>query len=197
MFRIPNFDRVREMFAKQFEADGDDFLYRKNSKGAAFRVTATERDAFIATYNRSLSWMNWGLLGGTTALAAAVIAWAIIMRQDAIEPPLYVGLGLLVTLFMLGWYRLWNAPARALAARSVVAPERSRDEFRRIAMQRLTWSRLAGSTAFFALGLLYLSSKYNLLVGWNRLWLVLAGVIFPLVAYRAFQKWRFEQTGRL
>jgi hypothetical protein len=197
MFGNSHFDRVREMFANQFEADGDGFVFRKNSKGAAIHVTVAERDGFVVAFNRRLRWMNWGLIAAILVLILGLVAWDLTTNQEVFEAPMYVGLGLILFVFMLGWFRAWNAPAQALATRSPVAPERSHDEFRRIAMRRMTWSQLGAAATAFAVGLWSLSRRIDLSAGWNRLWLVGAGLLFLLVAYRAYRKWRFDQTGRL
>ena len=51
MFNNLHFDRVRQLFADQFEPEGTGFLYRKSIKGAPIRVTAVERDRFVAAFN--------------------------------------------------------------------------------------------------------------------------------------------------
>ncbi len=54
-----NFDRVRQMFADQFEPDAQGFVYRKSMKGAPIRVSAVERDRYIATFNRYTRYASW------------------------------------------------------------------------------------------------------------------------------------------
>jgi len=193
----PFFYGVRQLFADQFQADAEGYLYRKNLKAAAIDVSAAERDAFVAQFNRRLTMLYGAFVAAVLVFLAGVVTWAVRTNPVRIEPPLYVGLGVLVTLFMLGWARAAGAPARALAGRAPAAPELSGDEVRRLAFQRLTWAQLGTSAVIFAFTLFGLSRRFNLLAGWNRLWLVLAGAAFAAVAYRAFQKWRFEQTGLL
>ncbi|MDB5499768.1 MAG: hypothetical protein JWP28_3799 [Phenylobacterium sp.] len=117
------------MFVDQFEPDGTSYVYRKSSKGAAIRVSAEERDAFIADFNRNLGRLYWGLLVGTVVFVLPLTIWVAMQDGELSQWSIYAGLGVVLALYMLGWQQAWNAPARKLATRSTVAPERSRDEF--------------------------------------------------------------------
>ena len=193
----PQYDRVRQLFADQFEADGDGYWFRKNLKSPAIQVSADERDAFVAAFSRSFTRWTWGLIATLTVFLVALLAWALRTNVAHVAAPIYIGVGLMLTIFMAGCMRAWRAPERTLAARAVVAPERTNDEVKRLAMERLTWGRLGSAGASFAVALFIMSQRFNLMAGWNRLWLVLSGVAFAALAYRAFRKWRFERTGLL
>jgi len=194
LFQNARFDRVRELFVDQFEADGNGYIYRRNSKGPAIRVTSAERDMFIADFSRSLNRLWWGLILGMVVAIGGCVAWFAIEGGDVSEWSIWIGLLPVFVLYMLFWRRAWNAPTRKLATRSQVAPERSKDEFRRLMLQRLTWGRLGGAAASFAIAMFYLGRRFNLLVGWNRLWLVLAGVAFLALLRQAFRKWQFDRS---
>lgn len=68
MFRDHNFDLVRRLLADQFEAESAHYLYKKNQKGAAIRVSGAERDVFITTFNRRLRFAMWGIVIATLLL---------------------------------------------------------------------------------------------------------------------------------
>ncbi len=59
MFRNRNLDRVRDLFADQFEPSGDGFLYRKSMKGAPIPVSRDERERFDADFHRRLRKLMW------------------------------------------------------------------------------------------------------------------------------------------
>jgi hypothetical protein len=103
------------MFAHQFKADGDGFLYRTSSRCAPLRLSAVERDDFIAAFNRSLNRLTWAVAGGSVALVLGCLTWDQAFNQGLHEMPFYVGAFLLIALVMIGAVRAWNAPARALA----------------------------------------------------------------------------------
>jgi len=192
----PQYDRVRQLFADQFEEDGDGYLFRKNLKGPAVQVSADERDAFVATFNRSFTRLTWGLIATLTAFTGMLLAWVLRTNVEHVAAPIYIGIGLMLTVFMLVSMKVWGAPERALAGRPAAAPELTKDEVKRLAMQRLTWGRLGSATATFTVALVIVSLRFNLMAGWNRLWLALAGVALAALAYRAFRKWRFDRLDR-
>lgn len=53
-------DRVMRAFAAQFQPDGNGYIFRRDRVGPGYRVTAQERDAILAEYDR-LNTRSWFL----------------------------------------------------------------------------------------------------------------------------------------
>jgi hypothetical protein len=141
MFGNHHFDRVREMFADQFEADGSDYIYRKNVKGAPIRVSAAERLSFIEDFNRRLKFTLWGLMAGTLVLILSLAFYTVHFDQEFTEAPIYIGLAIIMAVYMAAYFRIWNAPERELARRPVIGQARTRDEVRQLMFQKMTYGR--------------------------------------------------------
>ena len=63
-------------FAAQFESDGKaGYLYRHSERGGAIPVSAVERDAFVATYDRQ--WRR-SLIGLVVVTIAAIVAEVLV-----------------------------------------------------------------------------------------------------------------------
>src|SRR6185437_16090333 len=88
----PQYDRVRQLFADQFEEDGDGYLFRMNLKGPAVQVSADERDAFVATFNRSFTRLTWGLIATLTAFTGMLLAWVLRTNVEHVAAPIYIGI---------------------------------------------------------------------------------------------------------
>jgi hypothetical protein len=182
-------NRLRQLFANRFETDGDGYLFRTTIGAPGFKVSAQERDRWLATFSRRIQIAIWAT-GGLTALifvAAFLIAPNEVHVSDWWVYGM-VALCLAPLLFINRW--LWNAPVRALHGRTPDAQGRSKAEAGRLAFQRITWAQLglAAAAPFFLL--LRVGSRNNLLLGWNRLWLVAAVLFLAFVAFQAFRKWR-------
>jgi len=190
-----HFDRVHELFAEQFEPDGQDYLYRRSQKGAPIRVSAAERDAFLAAFRRHYARAFWGFL---VAIILAIFGMVALMPEAG--GPVFetiAGFIVLPSIVLLGVYWLWAAPARALRQRQPVGFERSRDEMRAIKLAKITYANLAVGALAVPLLLLKVAEKSDVLHGWGRLWLLLAGALTVLIAVQAFRKWRSERRSRL
>jgi len=59
MFGLGSAYRSRDLFAWQFTPREGGFWYRKNGTGAAFAVTAAERDALVAVFAGMLALRGW------------------------------------------------------------------------------------------------------------------------------------------
>jgi drug/metabolite transporter (DMT)-like permease len=196
MFGNSHFDRVKQMFADQFEPDGTDFIYRKSMKGAPIRVSSSERDGFISTFNRRLRYAAWGILPATLILIALLVVFAPSSDPDSASSQvlIYAGIAAIIAVFMWAYYWAWNGPARDLERRPTLGEARSRAEVRRIMLGKMTYGQLGiGALAIVAL-LFKVSGKHDLFSGWNRLWLVGAALGFAGIAFQAFRKWRFDSA---
>src|SRR6478609_440552 len=94
MFGSDVFDRRRQLFADQFEANGDGFLYRRNCKDAPIPVSAAERDRYIAGFDKFLKYSFWGTIAGTVVIFAALVF--CIVEFDAEPPTFSIGAAFLV-----------------------------------------------------------------------------------------------------
>jgi hypothetical protein len=196
MFRNQGLDHIQQMFADQFEPDGNNFVYRKFQKGAPVQVSAVEHDRYIETFNKHLKYGYWGGVGGMVVLIIVIAAYAFEVAVDVPELALYIGLGAIFTAFMGAYYWAWSAPARELRGRGTVGEARSRAEIRRLFLAKMTYGQIAAAVGAAAVLLLRIGSKKDLFSGWNRLWLVVAAIIVVCAAVQAFRKWRFESENK-
>jgi hypothetical protein len=196
MFGNGSSDLVRQMFADQFEADGNDFLYRKFLKGAPIRVSASERDRYVATFNRHMKYLIWGILGVTVVVCTAPTLYAIQTGTNVWDAANYAGIGLIGAAFMADYVWAWNFPARELRGRPTVGDARSRAQTRQLLLGRTTYGQIAAGAAIAVFLLARLGIHKDMLSGWNILWAVLAVFILAAAAILAFRKWRLGSARR-
>jgi hypothetical protein len=193
VFGSNRFDRVRKLFADRFEPEDDGFLYRSSATAAPVDVSAAERDAFVAQFNQRLNWLHWGMLALMT-VGIGVYVWATISFDLPVSSvPLYVGSGVILLAYLLGWRMVWAAPQRALAGRNAAGAGRTREEVKRTALAKMTWAQIGGAALLIAGGMLRIGWREDLLHGWNRLWLVFFALAWAAVVVGAFRKWRFDR----
>jgi hypothetical protein len=193
MFGNQNLDRVYELFADQFEQEGDGFVYRKSLKGAAKRISTAERDDFILSFRRSYRRMFWAWMAAIFCGIFAYIGWTVYDDREMSELALYLGIAAFFAMFLFSHYYVWGAPARALERRAAIGRERTRQEVRRLMLEKMTWGQLGVAAGLTSILMLKVSAKGNLTVGWNRLWLVFAGLMVVMIGIQAFRKWRFDK----
>ncbi|WP_172840836.1 hypothetical protein [Allosphingosinicella indica] len=112
MFRNPHRDRLRKMFADQFEQDGESFLYRRDLKGAAIRVTQAERDEFVASFNRTARYIFWSLVPGSV-FVIFLLAWLVPQQDEAARTTaVWIAVPAILIPFGAAFYRIWTRPAR-------------------------------------------------------------------------------------
>ena len=196
MFGNHHFDRVREMFADQFEPDGGDFLYRKSMKGAPIRVSGAERDAFLEVFKRRLKYVTWGIFPATIILIVLLVVLVPDADSRSSDIFIYFGIGLIIAVFMIGYYWAWNTPARELVRRPVLGEARSRAEVGRIMLAKMTYGQLAIGLGAMAALLFKVSEDTDIYHGWGRLWLGFAAVIVVGILFQAFRKWRFDNADK-
>jgi hypothetical protein len=191
-----HFDRVRQMFADQFEPDAQGFIYRKYMKGAPIQVNSAERDRYIATFNRYIKYASWGMFGGMLFLAVALAIYATARGIDLPDMAIYVGIGVIFVAFMAGYYWNWNLPARELRGRGPMGEARSRAEIKQLFLAKLTYGQIAAGASAGVVLLLKAHASGDMFSGWNILWTGMAAAIFILSAVQVFRKWRFESQRR-
>jgi len=125
------------LFAEQFEPDGElHYLYRRSSKGAPIRVTAAERDKFVADFRRASRRLRWVIVGGVMLIVAGFVLAGVDTRGGGTDGALEGATALLILVFFLLHRRVWSAPARALERRPDQGLERSGAEMRRRMAER-------------------------------------------------------------
>jgi hypothetical protein len=194
----PDTARADRLFAQQFEPDGDGWVYRRSRKGAAFRLTAYERNRFVREFSGSRRGSEWILYAGAGPLMVGMIVLAK-YRPDISLSSMSSLVAILAALFVLGipyalrlrW--IWNAPIRELRGRAPIAVERSPAEMRRVRLARLTYGQLALG-AFVALVIAIPDPpRERRFPGWNHFALAVGFVVLLLVAVQTFRKWRFDR----
>jgi len=196
MFENQSLARQRETFAKQFAPDGDTFVYRRSQRGAGYRVTAAERDAFVAAYRRRQKSRYGWFIGLLIVGICASVAVAVMLNIDPEGGPYTLGfigaLIVFVAVFLFAMMRDFTAPARELARRTPTAAALTTDERRHQTLSQLTWQRL-GIAALTMLAVPWMGSRGHPFEGWNKVWVALAGAGLVFVAAQSFRKWRFDQ----
>jgi hypothetical protein len=197
MFGFGNdrYARVKEVFERQFEPEGDNFLYRFHQKGAPIPVSSAERDRFIEEYARRLKHSTWIIYVGMTLLGGAAILWIFAGGADVPDMAIYVSMSALALIAV--YYTIWagKAPARELARRAPVGRERTSAEVRRAWLVEMSYAQLAGTLAIGVLGCLGASNRHGGFTGWGRLWPLAAAGLVALGCLQAYRKWRFEKNG--
>jgi hypothetical protein len=140
--------RVKEAFAAQFIHARDGYIYRQGRRGPGINVTGVERDGFVAAFDRAVVRLAWGMV-----LAAIVMFGGLAIFPVSMPPPLQgneegAATALLAVLFMLAWWRIRNAPARALARRAQIDQGVSGADFRRASLVAMSWSILVVAALF-------------------------------------------------
>lgn len=193
MFGNRHSDRVRQLFEDQFEPDGDGFFYRKNMKGAPIRVSEAERNEFVDAFSRRLRFGLWSVVSATMILIGLVV-WQVPDGDSRTGMVfIYVGIGLILSIFLASYFWAWNAPSRALERRPAAGVARSREEMRQLMFSKMTYGQLAVGALAGPLVLLMVSGRTDVLHGWGRLWLLFAGLFSALAGIQALRKWRFER----
>ncbi|QDZ06525.1 hypothetical protein FPZ24_02765 [Sphingomonas panacisoli] len=133
---------VRENFARQFVPDRDGYVYRRRQRGEAFRVTAAERDRFVADFDRGVGRLFWGGLVTLIAVMAVFEIWPTILPPDwQARHEVIVAVGASIA-FLIIWWRLSSAPDRALERRVPMAGALDAAARRRVNFAGLPWAVL-------------------------------------------------------
>ena len=193
MFGGSHFDRVREIFAGQFEQDANGFRFRKGMKGAAYRVSEAERDQFVATFNKRLRYASWAIAPATIVLIV-LLAWLIPDTDSELEnAAIWAGIAAILIPFLGFYFWAWSAPSRELERRTPESAALTRDEARSLAFSKITYGQL-GLAAVFGIGLVWMKSiDEDVFHGWGVIWLISGVGLVALAAVQAIRKWRHSQ----
>lgn len=187
-------DKMVNLFADQFQPDGDDYLYRKGMKAAPIRVAKVERDNFVDAYRRHARIGFWAMLLALILLSTLLIG--VSMSNDAVdvETGTYAIVGFVSALFLWSNFHAWNAPHRALRHRVTTGVALTKEEARRMALDQISYGQLAGVGvgSFYFVWIAW--DEHGGFIGWGRLWLGLAGLMMLVAVVQAFRKWRHSRA---
>jgi hypothetical protein len=182
-------ERVRENFALQFTRDGLGYLYRRSGRGPAIRIMAEERDEMVADFNRGVVLLFWGFVAGSVLLLLSFEIWPDLLPATLGSSRQAVVTGLVLTGFMIGWWRLTTIAERRVGHRSPAAPGLTRAEQHRFNFSRLGWGVLAMGAAV-TLVLIVVTLRQPGPVGWGYVAGGVAGTVF--FAVLGWIKWRLR-----
>jgi hypothetical protein len=182
--------RQNTPFAAQFEPDGGGYIYRKDYAGEAIRVSAAERDAFVAAFHR---WLVVQILALIVGVVAVIFLVARSHFGRGSDPVLWliIGTSAVTGLSVVGWQVCWDAPARALADRAAVAPPLTRAEGRRKTLANTSWTMVAFGAIWTVWIVVRGVTAVEPLEGWA--WLE-AAVSLLAASALAYSKWRLRQA---
>ncbi len=186
-------DRLRQAFADQFSDGGHSFIYRKYQTGVPVRVTKSERDGFVATFNKRIRYAMWSIVPATVGLIL-LLAW---LTPDADSPAAQIAMwgglaGILLPSIMI-FYWAWGAPSRELERRAPEGLPLSKEEARALALSKITYGQLA-LAALMGLGLVWkMSTKTDVFHGSGMVWLVFGAALVIFAGVQAIRKWYASQ----
>jgi hypothetical protein len=111
------FQRQRQMFAAQFQPQGEGFVYRKHSIGEPIRISAADRDRFIADFETFTRQGFWAMVAGSVVLVAIFVGLWYATATQVPDTVFYLVFGAMLLLYMAGSFRAWNRPLRELNER--------------------------------------------------------------------------------
>ncbi|CAN5452713.1 hypothetical protein BH10PSE1_BH10PSE1_07040 [soil metagenome] len=195
MIHTGSSERLKASFARQFEQDGQGFLYRKDETGPAIRINAEEQADFISGYSRALKLAGWAMLA---TIVLGGFATGFYEGAFGADRKIWGVTGMAVLLLAFVLFTLWarRAPDRALRYRVPVAPGLSKDERKRLAFAKISYGALAIGLLAVPFMLWNAARAWDILHGWGRLWIAGGAALFALIAVQAFRKWRFESKDR-
>lgn len=182
--------RVKRLFANRFEPEGDSFLFRANLRAPAIRVSARERSDFVVKFNRNIQISSWAWVALTLLMLVGAVVVSHASSTELPDFAMYLLLAFCLAGLLMGILWLWNEPVRALRGRVPETPGRSQAEAKQLGFQRLTWKQLGLAAATVPVMLLRIGARQDLFVGWNRVWLIFAGLLVVLIAVQAVRKLR-------
>jgi hypothetical protein len=163
---MADFFNLRTQFEDQFEPNGDGFLYRRYQKNAPVFVTAAERDRYLAAFDRFDKYGKWGVIAGTVLIMAAAVTYSVSMSVEVPDVAIYIGLGVVCTIYMFFHFRTWSQPSRELRNRLTLGEARSKAEIRERFAAKISYGQLA---SLLALGVM-LPATFGQRDGFESFW---------------------------
>jgi hypothetical protein len=187
-----NFDRMRQMFAEQFQLNSQGYLYRKSSRGAPIQVTAAERDRYIVTYNRNTRIVAWGLGAAVIALLLSASFYSIAAGDQFSPVGIYLSVAAITALLVAAHFWSWNQPERELRSRGSTGQALSRAQVRRLFLEKVTYGQIGLAACAGIALLLEAPAGSDGLPGGHILPTVLSVILFIGCAITALRKWRLN-----
>ena len=193
MFGNAHFNRLRQAFDDQFSDDGHGFIYRKYQKGASVRVNKSERDGFVASFERRIRYATWSIIPAIVSLVLLLV-WLVPDLDSSIgQVAMYGGITAILLLFMAIFYWAWGAPSRELERRTPEGPALSKEKTRALVFSKITYGQLA-LVALMGIGLVWkMSIKVDVFHGSGLVWLFCGAALIIIACVQAIRKWRFIQ----
>lgn len=183
---------TQALFEGRFEPEGDGYLFRHALTSPGYRVSAEERDRFVADFARTQKRALRTAFILMLVLGLAGVAW-IMAFGGKMDVPIAMTVFGLTLVNVVVVQRAWDAPRRALSDRAPVSEGLSKDQGKREGLRRLRWTNLAAVCGVAALVAWNGYAGDPQLSGHGRAWLGMAGFLVVLVAVQAFRKWRVER----
>src|ERR1700681_1582256 len=106
------FERQRQMFAAQFEPEGEGYIYRTHTVGEPIPVSAADRDRYVANFERFTRQGFWAILIAAILLLAGLVAYSFVTKTQVPDLVFYVAFGGMFAVYIVGYQRAWNLPVR-------------------------------------------------------------------------------------
>ncbi len=193
MFGSAHVDRIQQAFADQFSDSGQDFIYRKYQKGVPVRVSKSERDRFVAAFNKRIRCATWSIVPATVGLIL-LLFWLVPDSDSAAgQIAIWAGMAAVILPFMTIFYWSWAAPSHELERRLPEGPVLTKEEARVLALSKITYRQLA-LAALMGIGLIWTkSTKVDIFHGPGLIWLIFGAALVVVVGVQALRKCRFGQ----
>ncbi|MBB3957843.1 hypothetical protein [Novosphingobium sediminicola] len=186
-------DGLRQAFADQFSNEKDGFIYRKNQKGAPFRVSSLERDRFVGTFTKRVRYGLWSLVPATIILIVLLVWLTPDSDSPTFQIAMWAGLAAIILSFQAVFHWAWGAPSRELKHRLPEGLALTREEARAIAFSKISYLQL-GLAALAGVGLIWkMSTKVDVFHGSGLVWSIFGAGIVVFAGVQTFRKWRFDQ----
>lgn len=191
MFFRRNLDHLEEIFLRQFEQEGDRFLYRKHGRGAPIPVSVEEKEEFRLNYRKATGRMLWGAVASVTL----AISLGVMIAPKFVDE----GYGIMIIcLAMIGGIaflsvRHSTAPARALERRTPVGNELSRDEWQAKHFSTTSWPLLGSIFLISTVVCVSILTGSETLEWSDHFWAVGSGMLSVLGARALWLKYRLAQ----
>ncbi len=192
MFRH-RIDHLVALFEEQFAPDGADFIYRKDQKGPAFRISAAERDAMVGAFRRQYRRLFWACLVAAVVAIVLVALLAGDPNSSAGRLGLYGSMVAIVIALLAGICWIREQPARMLDRKPQVAGPLDREAVRQLNFSKITYGQLALVLPLAPLLWWEIWQMTDPLHGWGLLGTGFTIGLVLLAAVQAFRKWRFER----
>ncbi len=191
LFNNDAMTQIHKTFADQFEADGTNYFYRKSSKGPPIRISATERDDFIAIFSKQIKYLMWGSVAIVVVCCMAAVFILPDQNPDSQGYFTWILVLAFVPLFMLAYLWLWYGPSLTLKDRPFVGEARSSAEVRQRMLANMSYGQIFSMAVVgWVLPLSKMNWQQPLLSNVNLFWGGIIAALTGACAWLVYLKWR-------